>query len=256
MEIQTKFQIGDEVWKSDTEHVREQLPCPECEDQEEFEITTPGGTTISVLCPRCQGHTHGVESLMVSRYKPVVRKLTVGSVRYDSNETSHSRDSYMCVETGVGSGNVYYADDLHETEEEAQAHAKLKAKLANEKQEAKPEVKWQRRLAALPLPKALCAHGQMARYDGWKAYHVLAEELRDLIEEVESGVVMRENVIHEVRRQLEVERTYRDWSKDNPLFDVLKLLEDLGSMTYDARVGPRAKHARALYEQLMEPNVE
>lgn len=63
---------------------------------------------------------------------PCTEKLTIGSIRIDTNDIDKPV-SYMCVETGVGSGSVYYESDLHLTEEEAFRFAQARAVEINEK---------------------------------------------------------------------------------------------------------------------------
>jgi len=58
-------------------------------------------------------------------FDPSVSKLTIGSVRVDTSDERGT--SYMCIETGVGSGSIYYESDLFSTHDEAMTVATLKA---------------------------------------------------------------------------------------------------------------------------------
>jgi len=65
-----------------------------------------------------------------SEFAPSVEVLTIGSVRVDTHDIEHPV-SYMCRETGVGSGQIHCEADLFHTREEAQAAAEAKAKAQN-----------------------------------------------------------------------------------------------------------------------------
>ena len=73
----------------------------------------------------------------VNKISCCMQKLTLGQVRvevtnspgYDSQFDNFKaqkgrKESYMAVETGIGSGYVYNAEDLYATEEEAQMQLK------------------------------------------------------------------------------------------------------------------------------------
>lgn len=67
-------------------------------------------------------------------HTPCVRSLTIGSIRIDTNDSDPV--SYMCAETGVGSGNIYSEQTLFATQDAAEADAEIKAKLLDQ------SVKW------------------------------------------------------------------------------------------------------------------
>jgi len=72
-------------------------------------------------------------SLDYSSSVPVVRQYTIGSVRHDSNERDgRSPTTYMCRETGIGSGSIYEEAKLFETEAAAMASAILMAAESNQ----------------------------------------------------------------------------------------------------------------------------
>lgn len=51
--------------------------------------------------------------------------LTIGSVRFDSHDSGADSEpaSYMCRETGVDSGSIWYESQLRATREEAEIDA-------------------------------------------------------------------------------------------------------------------------------------
>jgi len=59
--------------------------------------------------------------------RPEVRSLTIGSVRVDTAAKESERISYMCEETGIGSGAIFYEHDLFLEYEVAVEIAKVKA---------------------------------------------------------------------------------------------------------------------------------
>ena len=72
----------------------------------------------------------------LNKYSGIITRLTLGQVTktvtdtpgigslklFDNFKEKHSeKETYMAVETGIGSGAFYYVEDLYATEEEAQA---------------------------------------------------------------------------------------------------------------------------------------
>ena len=106
-ELKTKFSIGDAVYHASTTTTKKQHPCPDCLGSRKWSATSPAGGSYQFGCPRCGGGYRSEDALSLdyTQFVPIVRKLTIGSVRVD---TSDNRPvSYMCRETGVGSGSVY-----------------------------------------------------------------------------------------------------------------------------------------------------
>jgi len=133
--ITTKYGIGDIVYLASTATERKQHPCPDCNGTRSWKAISPAGGEYTFTCPRCSGSyraNHDM-SLDYSSSAPVVRKLTIGSVRHDSAERSgRSQTTYMCCETGVGSGSAYDEDRLFAAEASAMSSASLMAAEANQ----------------------------------------------------------------------------------------------------------------------------
>lgn len=139
--LETKYAIGDVVYHASTTQERGQHPCPDCLGSRKWKAVSPAGGEYEFTCPRCTtGYRSDNElSLTYTKFAPSVSRLTIGSVRFDSQgRYPHTGPSveYMCNETGVGSGNVYSEGTLFETKEEALAAATLKAS------EATTNVEW------------------------------------------------------------------------------------------------------------------
>jgi hypothetical protein len=130
--ITTKFSIGDTVYHSTTATERKRHPCPDCMGKKTWAAKAPSGREYQFSCPRCSaGYCAERDiSLEYSAFVPRVQRLTIGQVRAQTGG-DNPRNEYMCHETGIGSGNVYYEHDLHGSEDEAMAAAQAKASLSN-----------------------------------------------------------------------------------------------------------------------------
>lgn len=130
--LTTKFSVGDKVFRSGTWTVQKQHPCPDCKGVKKWEATSPAGGKYEMNCPRCSERflSDDALNLKYSEFAPSVEELTIGSVRVDTNDDENPV-SYMCRETGVGSGTVHYERDLFHTKDEAKAAAESKAKAQN-----------------------------------------------------------------------------------------------------------------------------
>lgn len=127
--IETKYSIGDVVFFATTQTERRQHPCPDCLGTKKWKATSPAGGEYEFDCPRCRSGYHADHDLSLDYtiFAPVTSRLTIGSVRTDSAD----KNSYMCRETGVGSGSVYDEARLFSTETEAHAAAQALADAAN-----------------------------------------------------------------------------------------------------------------------------
>jgi hypothetical protein len=130
--LTTKYAVGDAVYRAGMVDEHRQHPCPDCQGSGKWKATSPAGNEYEFGCPRCTARYRSDDSLSLDYrvYVPHVTRLTIGSVRVDTADPTRS-PSYMCVETGVGSGSVYYEGDLFLTEEEALRAADIKAKAAS-----------------------------------------------------------------------------------------------------------------------------
>lgn len=134
--VSTRYSIGDRVFYGTTIITSKQHPCPDCNGTQKWKTTSPAGEEYSFSCPRCcssYGRNDAL-SLSYAAHAALVKPLTIGSIRTDSHDDRPV--SYMCNETGVGSGNVYYESDLFLTEEEARTAAEAKAAIFDK------EVEW------------------------------------------------------------------------------------------------------------------
>lgn len=122
MNLNPKFSIGDKVFFVSTTTTTGRHDCPDCGGSKVWEAKSPAGQTIEMDCPRCtRRHYDAGLSLDYTKSVPWVRELTIGSVRIDT--AAEKPISYMCQETGVGSGSVYYEESLFSDRDYADAEA-------------------------------------------------------------------------------------------------------------------------------------
>jgi hypothetical protein len=130
MILQSKYDMGDTVFGPSYESIHTSEACPDCLGQRHWIATTPAGESVEIACPACEDGWQSTGQVKRFQVIPVVRQLTVGQVRYES-DFDGERDAmafrYMCVETGVGTGTVYREADLYREHDEALEAAKLKA---------------------------------------------------------------------------------------------------------------------------------
>ncbi len=122
MEYGIKYKVGQTVYACSITLGSERVTCPDCLGTKAWAVTTPAGEEFSISCAACK---HGYEvrgSIAESKFIGQVEEYTIGSVRLDTS-IRDGRDcvSYMCEETGVGSGRVWDQPALYATREEAKA---------------------------------------------------------------------------------------------------------------------------------------
>jgi hypothetical protein len=131
--IETKFGVGDVVWNATTATEKRRHPCPDCLGCRKWSCKSPAGATFEVECPRCAGGYQSNRDLCLDYtvHVPRAQRLTIGLVRANGSWETPPQHEYMAHETGIGSGSLYRENTLFATEEEALAHAKVAADLAN-----------------------------------------------------------------------------------------------------------------------------
>lgn len=132
--IETKYSIGDTVWWASTTTVKKQHPCPDCNGTRQWKAISPAGEEYAFACPRCgvRYQSNDCLSLDYQAYTASVRKLTIGSIRHNTCPGSYDHGTqYMCVETGVGGGQVYDESKLFPTQAEAEIVANSMAQEQN-----------------------------------------------------------------------------------------------------------------------------
>lgn len=132
MLIESKYSIGQTVYKGEHQIVVDSVICEICDGVGRVALIYKG-EPLEAQCSKCKGRGSLEEgrSILTS-----VRTLTIGSVRYDSyldewhKKAGHCHFTYMTEQTGVGSGNVFQEKDLYLTEKEAIEQAEIDGALA------------------------------------------------------------------------------------------------------------------------------
>jgi len=177
--IETKFSIGDVVYRAGIVPTTKQHPCPDCKGERKWKAISPAGTEYEFTCPRCSTSFQSNRdlSLRYQSYEPSITRLTIGSVKVDTHEERGNQ--YMCVETGVGSGSVYYESDLFTSHEEATTVAKLKAS------EADTKVEWVAKLYDTTLSLSDYELTNAEREANKAAHSALMSKIRDFFDDLE-----------------------------------------------------------------------
>ena len=115
MQLNTKYDLGDRIWTIKKQGVKEWVRCTACPGYEspvssfEKRTTVVLGNGEEYTCPECRGDG-GAYVHMGLEWVPD-RELTVGQVGVTLSEQNRE-ERYMCKETGVGSGSVYFEEKI------------------------------------------------------------------------------------------------------------------------------------------------
>ena len=132
--IETKYSLGDTVYFATTTTSKKTLPCPDCLGSRKWEATSPAGRKFTFACPRCSTNYQSKRelSLNYTTFDAHVEKRTIGSIKASNTPGDYDYPAtYMCHETGIGSGNLYNETKLFPTYDEAMVAAKAMADKAN-----------------------------------------------------------------------------------------------------------------------------
>lgn len=122
-EITIKYGLGDRVYSAFHHSATRSEVCPDCLGTKNCVVTFAGGESYECGCVTCKRQLVSTGTILVDVQTPAVKTLTIGQVGYENGE-----GRYMCKETGIGSGSVYYDSTLFSTYEEAFEEAKNKCK--------------------------------------------------------------------------------------------------------------------------------
>ena len=128
MKIETKFNLGEEIYQIYYEELNKKAPCTLCDGTGVVEII--GGKERMLQCPDCYGRKWVFSGNISKGYKVNTRPMTVSNVLVRRHRTSDQcdkdRTEYMGDETGIGSGQLCSERDLFRTEIEAQAECDMR----------------------------------------------------------------------------------------------------------------------------------
>lgn len=129
IEFHPKFDVGQTVYFPTWDAVSVPDPCPDCLGTYVWKVITPGGLEMETGCKRCNSN-----QLSHRDYKPRVKSLVIGRVRFDSAGSGWADrvDKYE-YQSNTGDCSIYYESSLCETEEAAMAVAELRCRELREK---------------------------------------------------------------------------------------------------------------------------
>lgn len=121
--IQPKYSIGQSVIGVHVSWLETKVQCPDCLGQKEWTVSLPSGEVFQHDCQTCRQGWFSTGIVSDWGDKARFQNLTIGSVRIDT--AADKPVSYMCIETGIGSGTVHYEETLFATKEEAERYAEM-----------------------------------------------------------------------------------------------------------------------------------
>ena len=237
---QPKFKIGQVVYLATTDRTIKKLACPDCLGSKVWIAKSPAGLEVELPCPRCQRGYFSSDTNMPSLdypvVVPVVRALTIGSITAKTHPyNDREAVEYMCCETGIGSGSIYYEWRLHETAEAAKAASEFLASEAQSDLDARPESLKTVKFSSWTCDVAAYKLSWSSVYRAWDA----ARDYREIVDRIEEndGKVSPDDV-----EDLYAVREDKPWRDRHPLD---ALINAIGSKDLEA--------ARAAYDALPKP---
>lgn len=122
MDFHTKFNLGDTVYQVNSYVKPEQIKCKACDGKGRIEVN---GNTFT--CNSCHGYGsdtfYPVKQWHINDGIGEIGKVAVACYgeKWISDGNKEYCERYMLDISGVGSGTIYYGEDLFKTYEEASA---------------------------------------------------------------------------------------------------------------------------------------
>ena len=121
MKITTKFNLGDAVYPIQRGGCSIFIPCKTCNGTGRITITESGE---NLLCPKCYGRKGSQEWQQLKWGIPfsagTIGKIDLELYAEEYHEDHDDKTQYMLSITGVGSGTLWYENQLFLSHEEAQ----------------------------------------------------------------------------------------------------------------------------------------
>lgn len=177
-----KFTIGDHAFCGRVESTKRERECPDCKGTKKWKCTTPAGEEFQIQCPRCT-NSYGVPQLHYYEAAARIDALTIGSVRIDTSAIEGETVAYMCHETGIGSGSIWYENRLFATREEAEAQAAIEVAEFQSKMDTDPTWsgnKTQREMSFYTLENAKIAEAEARRSKAERTFENLSRVVYSL----------------------------------------------------------------------------
>ena len=116
--------IGDVLFSAAQDYSDDKISCPDCLGTKEWTVVFADGEAMNIGCQTCKlGYEPPTGFIYYKTWKPNVRRLTIGKLSGFDDERGYS---YMCNESGIGSGTMWYEKDLFKTSDEAWVSANTK----------------------------------------------------------------------------------------------------------------------------------
>ena len=126
MIIQTKYKLSQTIWFICNKREQIDYPCPTCKGVGEVKIND----TPPRSCPDCWGKR--IRTKWEDTKWLVELPMVIGQVRCEITgkpDEIQQKNQYMCYESGIGTGSIYFEKDLFPTKESAEAECKERNKL-------------------------------------------------------------------------------------------------------------------------------
>lgn len=205
-----KYGIGDRVYRYFVIHDKVPLVCPDCGDKREVRVVFPDGRELKAGCPRCTDTSYHLGQRLPALLKPVFRleiqALTIGSVKIDTSGHYGEPISYMCNETGVGSGTVYDEGRLFKTPEEAADAGALDVKRQQEALDAHPDTIKVQSIGRLNITDALIEDHRRQVWSSWYHTNNIVSSVETIIEEAEHK--SKSELLYDLRNAVQYDMDY------------------------------------------------
>ena len=122
--MKPQYEIGDKVYKAGTDYTDARVSCPDCLGTLKWTVVFADGEAVQVDCQTCKrGYMPPCGYIVYKQWQPSVDLLTIGQIHGWSPDEGFS---YMCDETGIGSGTVHRESDLFSDKTCAETAAQIK----------------------------------------------------------------------------------------------------------------------------------
>lgn len=116
-----KYKAGDKVFAARRAYKDERIQCPDCLGTLKWTVVFADGEAVEVDCQTCRRGYEGPHGVLYYKsWQPSVETLTIGTTRYDDEGFS-----YMCNETGIGSGTIWRESKLFTNRDDAEIQAQI-----------------------------------------------------------------------------------------------------------------------------------
>lgn len=218
-----KYAKGDRVYQYHISVTDIPLSCPDCNDTFKVDVVFPTGVKLQADCPRCRnvGYTNPLPRLFKKRHTVEVQALTIGQIRINDGFIDRGPITYMCSETGIDSGSIYYEDLLFPTADEARTAGEIVAAERNAVLDDDPREKHVQFIDTLKWNDAFI---ESHRSQVWNsAYHLnnVLSGIETIISEAENK--SKSSIIEDLESALKFDFP---WHQNNhPIFKRLKAAE-------------------------------